>query len=254
LDRTVFAVLCLIAVGGVGRAVNSTSPNKPSVQVVDSQPSWSEPQAEPATQTGESPAQSITPPTIETEPSQPLESGEEPGVEDEADFDQNPPILSFSQEGEQFAFTLIRTSEIEKPFYVPTDWQCQKTMGGGRYSYRWTAPDGPSFVRLDTGPATSESLRSTYESEEKRFQSSKRYQYKFVKVREGSDAYLGGLIWNFSLQKDDGPLLKRTVAYCTLGSMGYAVSTGYPEGSPNGTGRMFTEILNSLHRWTDAQP
>lgn len=144
-------------------------------------------------------------------------------------------------------YTVVKETIDGKPLWIPFRWEAQPFLhkSSGADVYRWS--QGDAFVRVDVMPQVSD-LMSIVRDEQARFQKSSRYEYQLRRLRSGSEAYLGGVIWNFRLKHDDGPMMKRAIAYVNKDGKTYAVSTGAPEGSSN-TSRLFTEVLDSLHGW-----
>lgn len=160
-----------------------------------------------------------------------------------------------AEDSEGFAYTLVRDSAFGQPVWVPKGWQKEVSDETGSQFVRWTEPGGESFTKLQVTDASNvEEFKEIITSETKRFKRSSRYKFVQTRTRFGSDAYLGGAIWNFELQKEEGPWMKRAIAYFNSGGIGYALSTGYPKDAPKGTGRRMTAILNSLHEWQQPGP
>lgn len=160
------------------------------------------------------------------------------------------PAVSAAPPTQAFEMGQLKTIELGgKVIKVPIGWEYKhispSASTGGVETHRWAGPTDEAFVRFDSGPSDSKSLLSMVQGLESGFKRSSHYRYERIRLREGSEAYQGGVIWNFRISKDGEPMQKRTIAYVRKGGRDYAVLVNCQE-DVTGYAEMYTAILNCL--------
>lgn len=131
---------------------------------------------------------------------------------------------------------------------VPEGWKASKTTKGDMKTFKWEGPRDGTYIRLDITPDRGEDLHSQMLDFESRFQNSSHYKYERRNVRVGSEAYNGGVLWNFRISKDGSPMSRRTIAYWKANGNSYGLVTNSWEKSKS-YAEVFTQVLNSIQGW-----
>lgn len=163
--------------------------------------------------------------------------------------DDDPPPGPEPPGGAGNASIELASSTVEgRTMKVPLGWKHSKTSNGDMRTYKWEGPGDGTYIRLDITPDRGEDLYEQMLDFESRFQRSSRYKYERRNIRTGSEAYNGGVLWNFRISKDGAPLSRRTIAYWKSNGNSYGLVTNSWDKAKS-YAAVFTQVLNSIQGW-----
>lgn len=148
--------------------------------------------------------------------------------------------------------TLVARDSMAGPVFVPSTWvQDPKPAPINGEVMSWDAPDRSGYVRVELNRTAGDPYQAYVDNEARlkaKYDGGKLAKYEFRRLREGTEAYLGGVIWNFYYQKNGGKLHRRVIAYFNYKGRSASLLFSIEDDKPKEDWE--TDIMNSLNEWS----
>lgn len=133
---------------------------------------------------------------------------------------------------------------------APIGWKREVTEKDGLTATKWTNPKDGAVLTYFESAHDGSPVNQGYLDESARMQEDKQYEYEFLRLREGEEAFHNGVIWNFKLSKDHEPMRNRMIAFFILGDRYHAISLSYLSDLPNRPyASFFNPVFDEVTSW-----